>query len=168
MPNNCVIRIMPKRAFDVMLEQAHISDDDVKNHPKIAFISIISPDDKSEKHWFYRDHDTVLNLEFDDADPSMVEGCAKAGYPVHLFDYEDAKKIIAFIEKNKDATHFFIHCTAGVSRSGAVGFFVRQVLQSDYEAFAKMNPYIVPNGFVLQTLNDQFCAAELEKVYGVN
>lgn len=153
---NVVIRIMPKMAFDTMLELAHISDGDVARFPKVACISIISPDDKTEKHWFYRNHDNVLNLEFDDADPSMVKDCEKAGYPIHLFDHDDAQAIIAFIRKNKDATHFFIHCTAGASRSGAVGFFVRQVLKSDYEAFTKMNPYIVPNGYVLQMLNDNY------------
>jgi predicted protein tyrosine phosphatase len=150
------IYVFPKIAFDRAMRQYNLSDDNVEGMQNSALISIISPDSyQYESHFFTRDHVNVLNLEFDDADPDMVEEYSRAGFPIHLFEKEDAIRIINFVRLNKDKT-FFIHCTAGRSRSGAVGFFIRQILQRDYEQFCKDNPKIVLNGFILQMLNDVY------------
>jgi predicted protein tyrosine phosphatase len=156
---------MPKTAFDGMLSRNNVSDANVEEKKSCACISIVSPSSRDEPHYFQSDHANVLNLEFDDADTSMVDACSGAGCDIHLFDYDDARKVIEFIKANKDKSHFFIHCTAGVSRSGAVGFFTRQLLKSDYQEFTKQNPHICPNGFVLQTLNDAMNSKEINEMY---
>lgn len=70
----------------------------------------------------------VLRLDFDD----VVE--TKLGMSLTMFDEEMAKKVIAFIEKNK-GSNFVIHCDAGLSRSVGVASFMKDVYTYDMELF---------------------------------
>lgn len=56
------------------------------------------------------------------------------------------------IELNKDKQQFIVHCSAGISRSGAVGTFINDYFGLDYSTFRKTNPQVQPNPFVLRTL----------------
>ena len=151
-----MITVWSKNKFDkVMSEMGLSSDNVVEKVDYAAFISIISPDQPAERHYFERDTPNVLNLEFDDADEEIEKAYKLSASPVHLFSVEDANKIIDFIQSNI-GMDFYVHCTAGVSRSGAVGWFIRQMTNSNFEDFCIHNPQINPNGYVLKILNEVY------------
>jgi len=142
------ILVLPKSTFDDVMQNHGIIDENVENEP-FAFISIESG--TSGNHYFKNNHANVLNLNFDDIGPDI-----KLSYPnLTLFSDEQAKEIIRFWKANK-GKKFIIHCTAGISRSGAVGNFIRQVEEIDYEDFIQDNPNLLPNGWVLKVLNDVY------------
>lgn len=151
-----MITVWSKKKFDkVMSEMGLSSDNVVEKVDYAAFISIISPDQPVEKHYFERDTPNVLNLEFDDADEEIEKAYRHSASPVHLFSVEDANRIIDFIQSNI-GMDFYVHCTAGVSRSGAVGYFIRQITDADYDSFLRINTQINPNGYVLKILNEVY------------
>ena len=92
--------------------------------------------------------DNLLILYFDDD--------VDAGSP-NAMTSEQAKQIVDFIHL-EDNRPIIVHCTAGISRSGAVGevlnwYFNRFVLNdSDYSKFATMHQYIIPNAHVRRLL----------------
>lgn len=106
--------------------------------------------------------ENVLNLNFDDIDPTALglsEDATeytyhtKDGRPitVEFFTREQAEAAVNFIEKYK-SRDFYIHCSAGVSRSQA---FIRFIQTVYYEVDWELNPDNPcnhPNGFVYQKL----------------
>lgn len=98
---------------------------------------------------------------FDDIAPSQIE----QNYPDRIaMSVKDAKDIIAFTELVKNARREFelyIHCSAGVCRSGAVGLFLTRYLGLDEEKFYKRNPQIIPNRWVMDVLC--YAKQELER-----
>lgn len=125
----------------------------------IAIISINSriPTD-GESHLCSGDN--VLNLEFDDIDPASIGlsddteeyTFTNDGYlKVYFFTNTMAKQAIDFIEKHKEK-NFFIHCSAGMSRSQAFVKYIKNVyFDIDWETNPG-NPCIHANGFVFQKL----------------
>ena len=95
----------------------------------------------------FLDADNLLILYFDDVE----EGFPNAMTP------EQAKQIVDFI-RIEDDRPIIVHCTAGISRSGAVGevlnwYFNRfEADDSDYRKFEIMHPDIVPNSHVRRLL----------------
>lgn len=79
--------------------------------------------------------DRSLVLHFDD----VVEGCINPNkVPYKIFNGKMADSIVNFLKHNltQDITHIVAHCTAGISRSGAVG----TVLNDYYNKFLEDNP----------------------------
>ena len=106
-------------------------------------------------HWFRKFHRNVLNLDFDDiSTPAEWKNLSSCTQYV-LFDDEMAQLIVGFVEKNKDASVWIIHCSAGVSRSGAVAQWLKDWLEMKYSV--KPNNvdgcYATPNPHVLRILN---------------
>ena len=69
---------------------------------------------------------------------------------VALFSYEIADRIMRFVDDGK--IPIIIHCTAGISRSGAIGSVLNRYYNSilannkeDYDAFFLLNSRIMPN-----------------------
>ena len=95
----------------------------------------------------FLDADNLLILYFDDVE----EGFPNAMTP------EQAKQIVDFI-RIEDDRPIIVHCTAGISRSGAVGevlnwYFNRfEANDLDYRKFEIMHPDIVPNAHVRRLL----------------
>ena len=95
----------------------------------------------------FLDAENLLILYFDDVD----EGFPNAMTP------EQAKQIVEFA-RMEDNRPIIVHCTAGISRSGAVGevlnwYFNRfEADDSDYRKFEIMHPDIVPNSHVRRLL----------------
>ena len=95
----------------------------------------------------FLDADNLLILYFDDVE----EGFPNAMTP------EQAKQIVDFI-RIEDDRPILVHCTAGISRSGAVGevlnwYFNRfEADDSDSRKFEIMHPDIVPNSHVRRLL----------------
>lgn len=80
--------------------------------------------------------------------------CAIGGFrPVKPNDNE-LKMIVDFINKHKEKSVFMVHCSAGISRSGAVATFLYDKFLSeiDKEQFRRENKYIRPNLYILNRL----------------
>ena len=74
---------------------------------------------------------------------------------VAVFTHELAERIMRFVDDG--SMPLVIHCTQGVSRSGAVGYvldrYFNRVLannEKDYEYFMTRNPFIMPNPNVVE------------------
>lgn len=131
--------IYPHKLFDAIMEKNGWNDE---NHPEdSAFISICClPEIKkgyieavkkeTDEHWFKENHDNVLNIEFDDI--LMEKAETEYGTAYGMSD-NDAKKIIEFIEKNKDKQNWYLHCRSGRSRSVATGMFIKKYLHEKYD-----------------------------------
>ena len=120
--------------FDEICETNGWNDDNVEELTDKAFISIISSKEcqkyyleENEAHWFKRDHPNVLNLEFDD----ITEDTIYHGHQFVAMTEDQANKIFDFTEKNI-GKNFYLHCRAGISRSGAVCTFILQMYQDIY------------------------------------
>ena len=87
----------------------------------------------------------VLTLYFDDV-IRPVEGAV-------AFSREDARKIIDFVNKNKNVETLLIHCYGGESRSRAVAAFVSQMLGSDGKKFSETGH---PNQLVYDILKETY------------
>ena len=91
--------------------------------------------------------DNLLILYFDDVD---------AGFP-NAMTPEQAREIVDFV-RIEDNRPIIVHCTAGISRSGAIGevlnwYFNRfEADDSTYRKFEIMHPDIVPNAHVRRLL----------------
>lgn len=104
--------------------------------------------------------DNVLNLDFDDIDPTSIGlpdtteeySFTDDGYlKVFFFTDSMAKEAIDFIERHKEK-NFFIHCSAGISRSQAFVKYIKNVyFDIDWETNPG-NPCLHANGFVYQKL----------------
>lgn len=110
-----------------------------KQLPKnIAVISICEPVEEST-HYF-QEADNVLNLDFWDV--NGFESYGRKGMTA-----DDALKTIKFIENNR-YKDFYIHCSAGMSRSQAVGKFLEDVF--DCQVITKQPKF--PNQHVYRLL----------------
>ena len=137
-----------------MLSYEGVNDSNVESFSDYAFISIVpSPDLTSALYtpYFSSDHANVLNLVFDDLTPADMDKVWSKFSGAVLFTKEQAIKVIKFVEQNKDRK-FIVHCSAGVSRSGAVGNFIRQMLGLDHQTFMRDNTEVQPNGYVMNVL----------------
>jgi len=106
----------------------------------------------------FLDRFNILKLEFDD----VTEADKEEGL-LH-FNENHAKKIHDFINEipTDSKKPFYVHCAAGVSRSGAVGYLMNEwfnkfktVNRIDNEAFQMNNSHIQPNPEVLRVLKKE-------------
>ena len=107
----------------------------LKPDPSVAVISISGPTDPAplKEGW-----GPLLRVAFHDVViprsemPAMVK---IDGGPVVLFDEQMANRIDTFAWEHKDRD-FAVHCTAGVSRSVAVGMFLKDIFEGDLHLHA--------------------------------
>lgn len=130
----------------------NINDQNAESFDDIAFISILNTDTTSGH--FKINKTNVLILFFDDiiTDLNWDNDSNYIG-PV-AFTEEQAKQVLEFVDNNKDRKQFIIHCSAGISRSGAVGTFINDYFGLDYRTFRQKNPQVQPNPLVLRTLKN--------------
>lgn len=97
----------------------------------------------------------VLKLCFDDVTEKDTE------LNVIHFSKDLADQIVSFLKTVKDdgLNEFYVHCDAGVSRSGAVGSLLNEYFNKflkmnniDNEAFRMNNSHIMPNPEVMRIL----------------
>ena len=110
-----------------------ISINDVSPHPEPPPFSRL-----------YLEHPNLLVLHFDDVETANPTA----------FSIEQARQIVRFVQENGDLP-FLIHCTAGISRSGAVGLAIAEQCGC-VEVFLRDNPDIMPNQLVLRELRQAF------------
>jgi len=104
-------------------------------------------------------HQNVLTLHFDDVTPKMAfqyndgmyENMDNPDRKLLALTANQAEKIFSFINEVKnreEKVNLFVHCSAGISRSGAVGKFAAEFSEIDLYKFHEQNPNIMPNGWV--------------------
>lgn len=139
----------------------------------IAIISINNSESvgSNEEYHICKDADNVLNLNFDDVDPESLglsDDIENYTYKyqdgteviLQLFTDAMAEKAVDFIEKNKNK-NFYIHCSAGVSRSQAFVRYIQNVYcDKDWETNPN-NPCEFPNGFVYSKLMQTYRNEEI-------
>lgn len=106
---------------------------------------------------FFKREKTAIVLRFDDVDREMVEQDELGG--LIIFTEEQADSLIEFLQdivRSTDLKDLYIHCGAGISRSGAIALFCCRNFGIDEEEFSKDNPVIQPNKHVLDTLNERY------------
>lgn len=151
--------------FKHTMQKNDLYDSNIDMRPDLAIISIGNSfeDDLADdifangpsSHWFKRSHKNVLNLDFDDiAAPGEWRSLSKCDQYI-LFDDDMARQIAEFVEENKNASVWIVHCGAGVSRSGAVSKWLKDWLQVRYgvEANNVDGRYASPNPYVLMVLD---------------
>lgn len=106
----------------------------------------------------------ILQLEFDDIADQPDHERAAEKFNLIYFNKYHAKMIHEFIEKIPvdSKKPFYVHCDAGVSRSGAVGMVLNEYFNKfltanrlDYEAFQMNNSHILPNPLVTRILKNE-------------
>ena len=109
----------------------------------------------------FPDRSNILKLCFDDVTEGLL--CSFDETSV-FFNEEKAKQIADFISNIPIDTEkeFFIHCAAGISRSGAVGYVLNEWFNKfkssnnkHYEMFSQLNPKILPNPLVVRLLKNE-------------
>ncbi|MBS1368499.1 MAG: hypothetical protein HPZ91_00965 [Lentisphaeria bacterium] len=97
----------------------------------------------------------LLVLYFDDvADPVREKGI--------FMTPEDGDAIVGFIRRLDRSRQLYVHCTAGISRSGAVGemldWYFNCCLEShceDHAMFLRRHPCLIPNRWVSRVLHEK-------------
>ena len=150
------ILVLSKRMFDDIMIKNNIINENVSNKSNVAFISINDIGGTNQIPYFNGcNSENVLVLYFDDVEkdleiPIIGENRIQK---VKAFTIEQAKILFDFIVKNSEKKSFIVHCSAGISRSGAVGTFINDYFRQSYFEFIEKNPYILPNQHVLRLLN---------------
>ena len=144
------IRVLPRAFF----EKVKGTPTEVELLEKSKIISINSSwgfDDTPPFSERFLTHTHLLTLTFDDLcnEPETPEELGNA----ILFNEDMAHAIMRFVDDRQ--LPLLVHCTAGISRSGAVGevlnwYFNRYLERNavDYEDFTQNNRQIQPNPLV--------------------
>lgn len=154
--------------FKHTMQENALYDCNIEQEKELAIISIGNSFDDEladhifnngpSSHWFKSRHKNVLNLDFDDiAAPKEWTALSKCNQFV-LFDENMAHQIVNFVETNKNATIWIVHCSAGISRSGAVSKWIKDWLGYKYGITANNvdDSHAIPNPYVLMILNRLF------------
>ena len=168
--------------FKHTMQNNDLYDSNIEQRTDLAVISIGNsfedgdPDDifsnGPSSRWFRHQHKNVLNLTFDDITApeqwQMMSQFAKqpvcssdsdenciSGNDCVLFDEEMAHQLVEFVEENRAVKTWIVHCSAGVSRSGAVSRWLKDCLKFKYGIDANNvdGRYAVPNAYVLRVLD---------------
>lgn len=146
------VKVLDKMSFDIIMQRTGITNETVEQQSDTFFISINDTQGTDEVPYF-QNKKNVKVLFFDDVEKDIDD--PKYGF-IKAFTQEQAKEIVDFLEEQHGKQKCFLHCAAGVSRSGAVGTFVNDFFGADFFEFQKNNPYVHPNGHVLRTLKREF------------
>jgi predicted protein tyrosine phosphatase len=137
-------------------ERIRGTDEEAELFARVRVISVNSvriPEEPpfSRKFW---EAANVLVLSFDDvddSDPFIFQG-------TRFMSEADAEAIAAFVE-SPDPRPIMVHCTAGISRSGAIGTCLNEYFnkklsldETAHQAFLIAHPYINPNLHVMKLL----------------
>jgi predicted protein tyrosine phosphatase len=103
----------------------------------------------------------ILKLQFDDVSERDLDSWNSAIDNTIFFNEDQAKQIHEFISSipaNSEKI-FYVHCDAGVSRSGAVGYILNEWFnkfittnKEDQSFFQINNSHIMPNPLVVRLL----------------
>lgn len=154
-----VVKVLSKLAFDAMIKNKGISNSNVEEYKNTFFISIINTSTKKiEEQPILKDAENVKVLYFDDTlvDYDVPIIGEQRSVKALAMTYLQAEELVSFIVKHKDKKSCIVHCSAGISRSGAVGTFINDIYGVKYDEFIKNNPYIQANVHVYSLLKKAY------------
>ena len=129
----------------------NIGDTEINKLKNIFIISILDSSGMLCTPLFEREHNNVLTLVFDDVVSDGERSRTVKGNTI-AYTEEQNRILFDFIQRNKDMEICYVHCTAGVSRSGAVGTFINDLYGEDHKEYIKRNPMVSPNPMILGML----------------
>lgn len=147
------VYVLSKQQFDKLMRSKGVHSGNVETYTKYFFISINDTSGTTEVPYF-ENKSNVKILYFDDVETDLnipILGTSTIETK-KAFTEQQATELIQYLDANKDKETCFVHCAAGISRSGAVGEFVNDYFGGDYFEFKKNNPLTKPNGLVLRIL----------------
>lgn len=158
------IIILSQDNFNTIMEKSGMSDKTVDSKTNAMFISINDCPINGEQQmipYFKSNHTNVLTLYFDDVTEDIIDpkyGDIKTGVFAKAMTEEQGQQIVDFVSKiNPDIIEYvFVHCAAGISRSGAVGTFIKDYFPNhvNKDEFKNTNKYIHPNPHILRILHN--------------
>lgn len=150
------ILAVPRIVFNDYMKTKKVSQDNVNEFTDAFLISINNTVD-DVRPYFEEDRENLKVMFFDDVEKDMTTPNLKVPDEVHhikAMTKEQAIELFTFIKANKDKKICVVHCTAGVSRSGAVASFINDYVSGDWEQFKRDNSSIQPNAHVYRLLHD--------------
>ena len=142
------VTVLNRKEFEALLISKYDRTLPIEKDLNNCYISIHNYDQAMIED----NYNNYLNLWFDDIDGD-TEYNAKYNPNCKAFTAEQAKSIIDFCEQNRGKQNLFVHCFAGIARSGAVGAFVNDVWgEENYEDFHARHSWLCPNSFVSMML----------------
>ncbi|MBR3776943.1 MAG: dual specificity protein phosphatase family protein [Kiritimatiellae bacterium] len=150
------ITILPRSYFEERMEGGEIRSLLI-NHKIISIQSSSGWDSVPPFHEEVRSLPNLLCITLDDYFAIPDDEDEKK--LVALFSYEIADQIMRFVDDGK--MPIIIHCTAGISRSGAIGSVLNRYYNSilannkeDYDAFFLLNSKIMPNPNIVRAFSE--------------
>jgi len=132
-----------KESFENIMKSNNLDDNNIEDRKDVCLISITDPDESGKiyEYYFKQNHKNVLNLKFGDVDYDVT---TKHGL-CNAMSKEQAHECYCFIKENRHIKNWIVHCTMGISRSGAIAQFINDFLNGDNDQFKIDNPFISPN-----------------------
>lgn len=140
--------------FNEYMKLKGVTQENISSIKEVAFISINNTNDNIEPY-FPEDRANLKVMWFDDVSEDIYTPDLKNPGELILvkaMTEEQAAELYSFIKANRGKDSIIIHCTAGVSRSGAVATFINDYVSGDWQAFKQQNSSIQPNTHVYKLL----------------
>jgi predicted protein tyrosine phosphatase len=154
-----MIKVLARFLFWGILKKQGITDSNVENQDNTFYISINSTEGNDNQPYFEKQHANVLTLYFDDCNEYKkhpIIGSSGGFYEQIPMSEEQALEVIKFVEKMDNNSNVYVHCTAGVSRSGAVGAFINDYFGRSWDKFKFDNPQVIPNSHISSLLKKMY------------
>jgi predicted protein tyrosine phosphatase len=155
-----IIKAYSKQQYNMLMQIKQLTENNIEGDIMFAHISINDSEGMNSKSYWEQNHSNVLILHFDDVVEEVEEIInltdKDSPFKTQAITREQAQQLYDFIIANKDR-NFYIHCSAGISRSGAVATFIanlKELRGEDWFQFKHDNPTIQPNSLILKYLNE--------------
>ncbi len=151
MSNTKTVRVMSRKLFEDYCEEQNWTNvekfDELSDRTLIIEIIDTQSDSINNTPVFKGQSSKLLVQYFDDVD-NKVTNCTP-------FNEDQALEIVNFVTRHTHFDKFIVHCSAGISRSGAVGLFIYdwlKLVSKDAIRFPDRNQ-IRPNARVSRLIN---------------
>lgn len=139
---NKMIIVLSRADFNQYIVDNNLNDITIERHPDIAIIEFFNSDHVENlivKRCVELDNEYIIKNDISSRPfkkwhknvlPIVCDDITHSHNNCELFNYSQAQSIMDFIKNNNAATTWVIHCSAGISRSGAVGDFLYKYFTS--------------------------------------
>lgn len=157
------IHVLSRLNMKKVLELSNLNNNNIHEYNTAFFILINNTDESS----LLKDNVNVKSFYFDDVSNNEVIpkleisetgkiNVISDGYNLNAFTINQADDMCQYILNNIDKDYCYIHCSAGINRSGSIGSFICDITKSNYEDFKRINPRIQGNPLVSQLLREAY------------
>ena len=141
--NGIKVNVLSNVEFESLISSNSLDEKVLSTLKNTMFVSILD----SGEQPFFKNSDNFISVEFDDVEKDYPSEAS-------TLSVAQAKALNKFIKQNRKAKQCFIHCTAGISRSGSLGKFIVDELDGDAEHFKNTNAFIDVKRHFLKTLEE--------------